>query len=196
MAINLAEKYHSYVDEILTQESKRNLIATNNDFTFEGAGTVRIYKIGVTAMNDYGRSGVQGDNWSRYGAVDSLNAEAFAYNLKKDRSFTFVLDLLDMDETARALQSASALARQVREVVIPEIDTYVYNEMAKNAGHKIKMLKSELNTDSIYEAIVEASAALDDACVPETERVLIVTTQTYKNKKKDKEIIMSKYVNA
>lgn len=43
------------------------------------------------------------------------------FTLNKDRSFTFAIDKLDTDETAQELQAATALERQIREVVIPEV---------------------------------------------------------------------------
>ena len=64
MAIELAEKFQPYVDEMFTTESKKSLL-TNQDFDWSGAHTVKIYKISTGTMNDYGRIGQSGDNWSR-----------------------------------------------------------------------------------------------------------------------------------
>lgn len=187
MAIELVTKYLPYVDELFTKESKKSLL-TNNDFVFDGAKTVKIYKISTSEMNDYGRSGAAEGNWSRYGAVDSLDATTETMTLKKDRSFTFAIDALDSDETGGALAGASALARQIREVVIPEVDTYTYAVMAAGAGHKPAALT--LTAENIYDEIVKASAALDDALVPETGRTLTVTPDTYLLMKKCKDITM------
>lgn len=187
MAIELVTKYLPYVDELFTQESKKTIL-TNQDFAFDGAHTVKIYKINTADMNDYGRSGTTNGNWSRYGAVKSLDATTETMTLKKDRSFTFVIDALDQDETGQALNGASALARQLREVVIPEIDTYVYNEMAAGAGHKPAAVK--LTSDNIYDEIIKASSVLDDELVPETGRVLTVTPETYLLMKRCKDITM------
>ena len=51
MAINLVEKYLQQVDELFKNESKRSLV-TNQDYSFDGANSVRIYKVGTAAMND------------------------------------------------------------------------------------------------------------------------------------------------
>ena len=135
MSIELVTRFLPYVDEIFTQESKKSLL-TNQDFSFDGAHTVKIYMISTSEMNDYGRNGASGGNWSRYGAVKDLDATTQTLTLKKDRSFTFVVDALDENETVKALTGASALARQIREVVIPEIDTYTFSVMVEGAGHK------------------------------------------------------------
>ena len=133
MAIQLAEKYLPYVDEIFAKESKKSLL-TNNDFNFTGAGTVKIYKISTAEMNDYGRNGAESGNWSRYGAVESLDATTEVMTLKYDRSFTFAIDKLDTDETGGTLAGASALARQTRQVVVPEVDAHVYLTYCADKG--------------------------------------------------------------
>jgi len=175
MAIELVEKFLPYVDEQFSTESKKEHL-TNQDFSFTGAHSVKIYKISTGKMNDYGRSGPSGENWSRYGAVESLNATTERQQLTKDRSFTFAIDSLDEDETAGQLEAASALARQMREVVIPEVDTYALNVMCEHAGNKPEAVS--LAASSIYDMIFNANSALDDAEVPDLGRVLVVTPAT------------------
>lgn len=193
MSIELAIKYLPYVDEIFTKESKKSLL-TNQDFSFEGAGTVKIYKINTSKMNDYGRRGAAEGNWSRYGAVESLDATTETMIMSRDRSFTFAIDKLDQSETANQLAGASALARQVREVVVPEVDKYTYGVMCDNAGTKPKAVA--LTKDNIYEQILLGSKALDDALVPEENRVLMVTPDVYRIMKLNPEIIMNTDVDS
>lgn len=187
MPIDLATKFQPYTDEQFSTESKKSLL-TNTDLTWTGAHTIKVYKVSTSQMNDYGRKGPAEGQWSRYGAVASLDATTEELTLKKDRSFTFAIDKLDTDETARQLAAASALARQNREVVIPEVDTYTYGVMCANAGHKPEA--KALTTTNIYAEILAASQALDDAEVPETGRVLVVTPATYALMKKCKDITM------
>ncbi len=187
MAIELAEKFLPYTDEQFAAESKKALL-TNQDFSWSGAHSVKVYKITTSKMNDYGRSGPEEGNWSRYGAVEGLSATTEEMILKKDRSFTFAIDALDEDETAQQLAAASALARQNREVVIPEVDTYTYGVMCGSAGNR--PTAKSLTAANIYTEILEASQALDDAEAPETGRVLVVTPATYALMKKCKDIVM------
>ena len=104
MAINLVEKYLQQVDELFKNESKRSLV-TNQDYSFDGANSVRIYKVGTAAMNDYDRAGVIAG--SRYGKPETLTAVTETYALPEDRSFSFVIDRLDMDETGAVLKPPS-----------------------------------------------------------------------------------------
>ena len=185
MAIQLATKFLPYVDEIFTTESKKSIL-TNNDFDWSGAHTVKVYKVTTALMNDYNRNGE--NKGSRYGNVQSLNATTEEFMLKKDRSFTFEIDKLDEEETASQLEAGKALARQLREVVIPEVDKYIYGVMTENAGNKPDAI--ELNEENIYSNIIKANAELDESEAPETGRILIVTPTTYLLMKRCPEIEM------
>lgn len=187
MAIELATKFAPYTDEQFSTESKKALL-TNQAFDWTGAHTVKVYKVSTSGMNDYGRKGPSEGNWSRYGAVKDLDAATEEFTLKKDRSFTFAIDKLDTDETAMQVQAASALARQQREVVIPEVDTYTYGVMCAGAGNKPAAVA--LTAENFYDEIIKASTALDDAEVPEAGRVLVVTPAGYQIMKKCKDIVM------
>ena len=192
MAIELATKFLPYVDEQFSTESKKSLL-TNTDFDWTGAHTVKVYRITTSAMNDYDRAGT-GSNWSFYGPVAPLSATTQEMTLTRDRSFTFTLDRLDQDETLMQLAAASALARQVREVVIPEVDSYTYGVMCANAGHK--PAAKALTATNIYTEILAASEQLDNAEVPETSRLLVLTPTTYTLLKKCKDVILETDIGA
>lgn len=187
MAIDLATKFQPHTDEQFKAESKKSLL-TNQDYDWTGAHTIKVYKVSTSEMNDYNRKGEDNGNWSRYGAVAGLDATTEELTLKKDRSFTFAIDKLDEDETAQQLAAASALARQNREVVIPEVDAYTYGVMATNAGTKPENLA--LTAENIYGEILKGSQALDDAETPEAGRVLVVTPAVYALMKLCKDITM------
>ncbi len=185
MSVELTTRYLPFVDELFTTESKKELI-TNKDFTFDGAHSVRVWKIGTADMNDYGRRGAAEGNWSRYGAVNDLDASTELLTLRKDRSFTFVIDALDADETE--LEAAAALARQIREKVIPEVDAYTINEMVSNAG--TKPAPKLLDGEHIYYEIIAGTEALDAAEAPEQGRVLLVVPSVYAMMKTNQHIMM------
>ena len=192
MSIELAKKYAPYTDELFKAESKLSLL-TNSDFDWTGAHSVSVWKISTVAMNDYSRN--RGGDFSeteatlsRFGKIIDLDAQTEEMLLRKDRSFIFNIDKMDQDETAEQVKAETALARQIREVVIPEVDTYVYAEMAANAG---TIAEAEaLDGTNIYDAIVAGTEVLDDAEVPDTERVLVVTPATYRIMKKSEDILM------
>lgn len=186
MAIDLTTRFEPYVDELFTTESKTALL-TNRDFTFDGAKSVKIRKVQTSPMNDYGRNGPAEGNWSRYGAISELNTLVETFTLSKDRSFTFSVDKLNEDETNGAVSSATALARQLREVVVPEVDTYILGKIIAGAGTTIS---GALTASNIYQKIIEAGKVMDDHEVPEIGRVLVVTPATLLLMKQNQTIVM------
>ncbi len=184
--VNLVTKFLPLVDEKFTTESKKSLL-TNTDFDWTGAHSIKVYKISTSGMNDYDRPG-EGPHWSRFGPVAGLDAVTEEMTLKKDRSFTFAIDKLDTDETAQQLQAASALERQLREVVIPEVDTYTYGVMCAKAG--IIPAALALTAANICGEIFKANTALDNAEVPETGRIIVVAPDTYLLMKQSKDIFL------
>ena len=187
MAISLVTQFQPYTDELFSTESKKSLL-TNQDFSWSGAHSIKIFKVGTSEMADYNRNPASGFTGSRYGTIEDLDASTEEFMLKKDRSFTFAIDKLDTDETAQQLAAASALARQQRQVVIPEVDAYTYGVMCAGAGHKPDAIA--LTAENVYDEIIKGNNALDNAEVPETGRYLTVTPDVYVLMKKCKDIVM------
>lgn len=183
MSIELTTKYAPQTDELFKAESKISLL-TNTDFDWTGAHAIKLYKLSTAPMNDYARnrdsttvSEDSTETLSRYGKLLDLSATTEELLLKHDRSFIFNIDRLDEDETQGQLEAGTALARELREVVVPEVDANVYTVMTSGAGNTPS--PAALTAKNIYPSILAASQALDDAEVPETERVLVVTPATY-----------------
>ena len=207
MSIDLTTKYQPYVDEVFATESRKSLV-TNNDFSWTGAHTIKLYKITTAPMNDYDSPGenvgtvIEGESeepstviLSRYGAIASLDATTEELTLTKDRSFTFAIDKLDADETQQQLSGATALARQQREVVIPEVDTYVYGVMAAKAGTKPAAVT--LTSTNIYTEIIKANTVMDDAEVPDDgSRCIVVTPAVLELMKQCDDITLNSDIGA
>lgn len=184
MSVELTTIYAPKTDELFAAESKISLL-TNTDYDWAGAHTVKVWKISTAEMNDYSRHRTKGEaaaNVSRYGELVDLNTQTEELTLKKDRSFIFNIDALDEDETAMQLEAESALARQLRQVVVPEVDKYTYNVMTTGAGKTV--LKEELTSNTVYDEVLAGSEYLDDKEVPETERALVVNPAVYSLLKK------------
>ena len=185
--IDYAAKYASQVDERFKELAKTEDLV-NHDYDFVGAKTVNVYSVSTSAMTDYSRGGA-----NRYGVPDELDATTQEMTMRKDRSFTFTIDKMNEDETAGALNAAKALARQIKEVVVPEVDTYRLSEMAKNAGTKKQVALTAAN---IYSEVTTATEKLDDFEVPQEGRVLSVNPTTYKLMKQSQDIVLDTEIGA
>lgn len=183
MAINLVTKFSPLVDEKFTAESKTSIV-TNKDYDFIGTHSLKIYSVGVAEMNDYGRNT---DGTARYGTVKDLSTETQEVSMEKDRSFTFAIDKMDEDETLGALNAGSALARQLREVVIPEVDKYTYEKMATNAG---TTKEETITKENAYAAILAGTETFDEKMIPTEGRVVTTQPKFYSLLKQDKNAVL------
>ena len=183
MAINLATKFSPVVDEAFTVGSKASLVV-NSDYDFIGARTIKIYSVDTAEMNDYGRNT---NGTARYGTVKDLATDIQEVSMEEDRSFTFAIDKADEDETLGALNAGTALARQINEVIIPEVDTYIYAKMVAGAG---KSEVESLTASNTYDALATANAYQDEEGVPEQGRVAVLAPLTYKYLKADEKAVL------
>ena len=180
--IDYAVKYPGVVDEVLKVTSKSEGV-TNKEYDFVGAKTVKVYNIATAPLNDYKRTGA-----NRYGTPEELDAGTQEMVMSQDKSFTFVIDKMDQDETSGALNAGEALSRQLRQVVVPYVDKYRFEKLVSKVGHK--PTAKALTATNIFACITDGTEALDDAEVPEVGRQLIVSSNTYKLMKQAKDIAL------
>lgn len=173
MAVNYAEKFSQKVDERFAREALTNNII-NQDYDFIDAETVKVYTVETSAMNDYKTTGQ-----NRYGTADELGNSVQTMTLSQDRSFTFTIDNKSLQGTNGAMAEGKALARQISEVVIPEIDKYRLSKAVAGAETTHVGTGAVAKTNA-YELVLEGQSKLDDALVPSAGRVLHVSPKFYK----------------
>lgn len=163
--VNLASKYSPKVDERFYAESQA-LLGTNQDYDWEGVDTIKVYQVDVVAMNDYSRTGT-----NRYGTPNELGNSVQTMKLRKDRSFTFTIDKANRNQTMMVMEAGKSLARQEREVVIPEFDRYVYAQQVgaavENGAYEIEAASST----TAYAKFLKGGERLGNKHVPGKGRV-------------------------
>jgi len=162
---NYASVFSTKIDERFHKESQAAM-ALNNDYKFTGVKTVNVYSIPVVAMQDYTRSGA-----NRYGTPEDLGTEVQALTINKDRSWTFIIDKGDKIQSQMVLEAGKAVSRQMREVIIPEYDTYVFRTLAKAACDNGNTAATTASKTNAYELFLNAQEALGDKNVPEKGRI-------------------------
>lgn len=168
MAVNYASKYASAVDERFALGSLTSGIV-NNNYDWLGVETVNVYSIPTAAMNDYTLTGS-----SRYGTPTELGNEVQELKVSQDRSFTFTIDRKSYDDSMMTMEAGKALARQINEVVIPEVDTYRLAAIV--AGALTSNVKAAATTkDNAYEEFLAVQEILDNGKAPQGGRVCIVS---------------------
>ena len=163
--INLASKYSKQVDERFHRESQA-MLALNSDHQFTGVQTVKVYSIPVVPMGDYQRSGS-----NRYGAAGDLTRNVQELTVKRDRAFTFIIDKGDKLQSQMVSDAGKALSRQIREVCVPEFDTYVFKTLAAAATKHGSYSTTAITKANAYEMFLAGMEYLGNHNVPDKGRV-------------------------
>lgn len=163
--INLASKYSKSIDERFYKESQAAL-AVNNDYEFTGVKTVNVYSVPAVAMSDYSRSGT-----ARYGTPNDLSRNVQSLTVSRDRAFTFIIDKGDKLQSMKATDAGKALNRQIREVIVPEYDAYVFRKLAAAATAIGNTGAETITAENAYECLLAGQEKLGDRNVPDRGRV-------------------------
>ena len=163
--MNYASRYAGKVDERFALASQA-MLALNQDYRFAGVRTVNVYSIPTVALNNYSRSGQ-----SRYGSPADLQNNVQELTVTQDRAFTFIIDRADRGQTQMTMDAGRALSREIREVVVPEYDTYIFRTLAATACAKHNTAATVADKSNAYELFLNAQEALGNNNVPDTGRV-------------------------
>ena len=170
-SIALAAKYAPFLDEIYRQDSKSAILDTANQFVnFTGANTVNIFNLTTVGMANYDRNAgfVPGD----------ANGTWQPYVLETDRGRSYMIDVLDNDETL-GMAFGSLLSTVERQHVIPEVDAFRFAQYASGAAAGNVTTETLSAGAATIASIDAASVALDNAEVPYEGRILFVSPTVY-----------------
>ncbi len=184
-------------DEVYAAASLTGDLATSGDLVRAGANAKEIVipKIKVDGLGDYSRS-------SGYttGAV-TLEWETVAFNY--DRGTKLVVDAMDNAEANGVDPFVKAGSELQRTQVAPEGDAFTFAKVVECAGAGCDAAPAGVtyaDADALLDALADASAAMDEAAVPQGR--LLYITPTLKSKldrynvatgKTDKDDVLAKF---
>lgn len=180
--IDYAKKYSGQVVEKFTEGAKSNGVLSN-EFDFSGVKSVLVYNVGQVTLQDYNRK-AEGD---RFGTPDQLEARTEEMTLTQEKSFTAVIDRMDLDDSQRALEAGKVLSRTIKDVVVPHLDKYRFAKMAEKAKTKEEVT---ITKDNAYEELTVLNEKLDDLEIPAEGRTAYVTPKMYRLLKNSKDVIL------
>ena len=177
MAVNLASKYSSQLDQVFTAGSYTDRYI-NRKYNFDGVKTVNVYTVTTVAPSDYSRANT-GD---RFGGNNELQDIVTSYQLANDKSFKIVIDRGNYEQGALAKKAGEVMRAEMEEQVIPMIDANRLSKAAIGAAAASQYYAPTANDG--YGDVLKMSAALDEAKAPIAGRVLWVTPTFYNAIKK------------
>jgi len=188
MAQNLAQKYSTKVAERFYAKNLTEL-AVNTDYDWDGVTTVNVYSVNTTPLGTYSRTGTT----NRFGTIVDAGTTVQALTLSRDRSSSTVIDKRNNQESSNVMEAGKWLAREIREVVIPEVDTYRLAALGTAAGTNGKaalITPGATTSTNAYQNFLTLNASLTDDLVDNGSRVAFMT-QNYYNLLKQSNFILS-----
>ena len=179
MAINLASKYSSKVDERFALKELTNY-GLNTDYDWKDVDRIVVYNINTVPLNDYKKSGT-----NRYGTPDELGDTTKEYQLTTDKSFTFTIDEFYKKSQMGAKQAGKCLAREIDEVCVPFKDTQRLAVWADTAKATSQTVARTITKTNAYATFLDMQEMLDEQKVPTESRVFYTTPAFYKYIKQD-----------
>ena len=172
MAVNLATKYSSKLDQLFTAGSYTDRYV-NKKYDFTGAKTVEVYTVTTVQPSNYDRTNT-GD---RFGGNNELQDVVTAYTIANDKSFKIVIDQGNYEQGALAKKAGEVMRAEMEEQVIPMIDA---NRLLK-AGIGAAAVSQYYSPTSgkPYEDFLKCNNCLDEAKAPIAGRVAFITPTFY-----------------
>lgn len=185
MAINYASKFSSKVAERFKLKSLTEG-AINRDYEWSGVSTVTVYSVPTVAMKNYELTGL-----ARYGTPTELQNTKQDLTVSRDRSFAITIDRKSLDDTQGAMEAGKALARQIDEVIIPEVDIYRLAAMATAAAANSATATAAVTKDNAYIKFLAGTEWLGEKKVPMNNRKAFVSYAFYSLIKQDSAFMLA-----
>ena len=167
-----AQAFLPILDEVYKANAKTAILDTANDrVRFIGADTVNLYTTKMDGLGDYSRNA---------GFVTgSVTGGWEPYKLTQDRGRSFMVDVMDNDETM-GMAFGTLAGEFIRTQVTPEIDAYRFAKYAGVSGiSSATPADITVGTTDVPSLIQAAETAMGDDEVPEEGRILFISETAY-----------------
>lgn len=160
------------LDEVYKASSKTSILDTANErVRFIGSDTVNLYTMSLDGLGNYSRNA---------GFVTgSVTGGWEPYKLTQDRGRSFMVDVMDNDETM-GMAFGTLAGEFIRIQVTPEIDAYRFAKYAGTSGISSGTPADiTVGTTDVPSLIQEAETIMGDDEVPEEGRILFISETAY-----------------
>lgn len=167
-----AQDFLPILDEVYKISSRTSILDTANErVRFIGADTVNLYTTNMDGLGDYSRNA---------GFVTGSVTGAWEpYKLSQDRGRSFMVDVMDNDETM-GMAFGTLTGEFIRTKVTPEIDSYRFAKYSGTSGiSQATPADIVIGTTDMPALIQEAETVMGDDEVPEEGRILFISETGY-----------------
>lgn len=189
MAQNYAAAHLKVIDERVYLESlTKGRLANDIRLDFNGKNSVTIYNVNTVAEVDYQRGEL---NASRFGALTEVGTGVQTLTLSQDKAFNAAIDRGNYEDSQMVTEAASFVKRQVREVIVKNLDVYNLGILTAYAITNSQGVigGAAISATNAYQLIIAQNAALDELLYPVDGRTLWITPTVYNFLKRDPEFV-------
>ena len=167
MAINVANKYSTKLDERFHQKSVTDAFA-GKDYDFVGVNAINVYSSDEGDFGDYTRSGS-----SRFGTIKELGDTVQTMRMTQDKGGTFSIDAGNAAEQFNVKQCNARMKATWDGKVTPSIDKYRLKKWVGGAG-VVTVNATPLTGKTAIDAIVNMGAEMSNHLVPTDNRAIFI----------------------
>lgn len=177
MAINLATKFESKTSELL-RVGRKSSAFTNQDYSWDGNNAIVVATLTDPTMGNYDKTAAA----NRYGNATEVEDTIQTFTLSRDRAWTKTIDKANFQDSMMIRKPAKYLAQATKNVLIPEIDAYVFQTLL-TAGAVAN--RDDITTDAAVSAanayvnFLAINADITNNEAPESGRVAAITATYY-----------------
>jgi hypothetical protein len=177
MAINLATKYAGKTSDLLKAKRKSEPFV-NNDWDWDGVGSINVYTLTDPTMGNYDATAAS----NRYGTPSEVQDTVQTWTLARDRSWTKVMDKKNKQDTMAIRQPGKYLAQATKNVLVPEMDAYIFQTIATAANvanRGIIVANTATSAANAYSNYTTLNAQITDDEGAENGRISAMTPVYY-----------------
>lgn len=176
MAINLAQKYESKTSDLLKARRKSKAF-TNDDWSWDGVNSINVYTLTDPTVGNYTPNGN-----NRYGEATEVEDTVQNFALSRDRAWTKTIDKSNYQDTMMIRKPGKYLAQATKNVMVPEIDTYIFQTIATVGALYDRddiVADSATTLSNAYTNFLDINANITNNEAPEEGRVAAMTASYY-----------------
>lgn len=187
MAINLASKFGSATSDLI-KAARKSKEFTNQNWDWDGVNAINVYTLTDPTIGSYDPTAAS----NRYGTPSEVQDTIQTWTLSRDRAWTKVMDKKNIQDTNNVRKPGKYLAQATKNVLIPEIDTYIFgiiSTAAATAGRNTTsgssmavatgIVSAATTSSNAYSNFTALNANITDNEAPLSGRIAAMTANYY-----------------
>lgn len=159
------------------KHGRKTKSATNQDWDWDGTNAIKVYTLTDPTVGNYTASGAD-----RYGSPSEVEDTVQTWTLTRDRAWTKTIDKSNYQDTMMIRKPAKYLAQATKNVMIPEIDTYILAAIGTagaTANRDDIVSDSATTASNAYTNFLDINADITNNEAPESNRIAFMTAAYY-----------------